>query len=399
MLATSYRAATSKTAQRTVLNTILVTTASAFLYALAAIAYILFYNAYLPDQVTTLPIHLQYNYGPNPYGVAPLSNLKDYQAYDISLSLTLPRSPPNLDRGNFMVALYLLDRPGTSTSPATDSASDQQLTTLPPTIFPPPDPRSYLSTRRVLYTSHRPALVPYTDPVVSLASRLLFLPGHIFFPSSFRASSTSLTVSLAEKVSFPSLSPGGGTTTGKRIPASLFLELQAGQDLRVSDASVTVTAQLSGLRWLMYTYRVASFLAGTAAFWGCEVVCMALAWGVLAVFVFGGTKEEEDQQREPDSTQEGEKGQGIGDEGDMSDTERTFPTTGRQPPLKYESVKEEDDGVSVGMAEMPLAPGVEADDEDEDGDGGGWRDSGIGTGLSDAGAASLRRRGSAKGAR
>lgn len=381
----TYRVATSKTAQRTLLNTILLSSASAFLYALAAIAYILFYNAYLPDQVTTLPIHLQYNYGPNPYGVAPLPNIKDYQAYDISVTLTLPRSPTNLDRGNFMIALYILDRPGTAAPPAPDTTGHNQQLTTPVSLFPTPDPAAYLSTRRILHTSLRSALLPYTDPIISLASRLLFLPSHIFFPSSSRASTTTLSIPLVEKLSFPS-SKGARAT-----PSSLFLELQSGQDLRVSSARVTITAQLSGVRWLMHTYRVSAFVAGTAAFWGCEVAFMGLAWAVLSTVLSGTGKEHDHGYKK---IGDGKSERKRIDEGDMSDTERTFPSVGRGPPLKYESVKEESEG-ETKMVEVPVGPGGEADDEDED--GGEWRDSGIGTSYSDAGTGSVRKRASGKG--
>jgi hypothetical protein len=400
------RALTSRTAQRTLLRTILISTACTILYGLAAIAYVLFYNAYLPDQVTVLPIHLQYGYGPNPYGVSLLTNLKDHQAYDVSVSLTLPRSPSNVDRGNFMVALYLLDKPGTGGDSPSAVPSDQlqhtathHRTDTVPTIAPPPDPRAYLSNRRTLHASHRAALIPYADPLASLASRLLFLPLRLvpFSPfSRLSSSSISITVPVVERASFPAGS----------IPSSLFLELQAGQSLRVAAASVTVTAQLSGLRWLMHRHHVASFVAGTSAFWACEVLFMAVAWAVLAQVVSprrpasseGGAKRLGPAGKERKAIAEGKKTEGG--EGDMSDTERTFPTTSRAPPLKYESMKEEDvGGEAIAMAELPIAAGGVADDEDDGGPDEGWRDSGIGTSYSDAGAGpgSVRKRASGKG--
>lgn len=55
-------ALTSKTAQRTALMAVLLGTASAILFGLAAVAYLAFYHEYLPDQVTTVPVHLQYGY-------------------------------------------------------------------------------------------------------------------------------------------------------------------------------------------------------------------------------------------------------------------------------------------------------------------------------------------------
>lgn len=57
---TVYRAATSKTAQRTVLTTLLFAFLSSVLFGLACVAYLAFYHEYLPDQVTTVPVHLQY---------------------------------------------------------------------------------------------------------------------------------------------------------------------------------------------------------------------------------------------------------------------------------------------------------------------------------------------------
>lgn len=58
----SYRAATSKTAQRTLLNTVLLVSSSLVLFGTAAVAYILFYQNHLPDRATTVPIHLQYGF-------------------------------------------------------------------------------------------------------------------------------------------------------------------------------------------------------------------------------------------------------------------------------------------------------------------------------------------------
>lgn len=56
----SDRGTTIRTVKWTLLNALLVVIASAVLYALAVFAYLLFYHNYLPDQITTVPIHLQY---------------------------------------------------------------------------------------------------------------------------------------------------------------------------------------------------------------------------------------------------------------------------------------------------------------------------------------------------
>jgi hypothetical protein len=411
----TYTLLTSKSAQRTYLTTVLLTFTASILYGLAAFAYILIYNTYLPDQITTLPIHLHYGRGPNPWAVVPVRNMKEYQAYDISLTLELPASPSNLDRGNFMVGIWLLDKDGTGIGTGTRDEKvaekvadvmgvdeyEHALWTIP-TILPEPNPAEVLASRAVLHAASRPALAPYTDPLVSLANRLLFLPGSVIFP---RPSTVSLTIPLIERLSFPNTRPISipghempPRSGPKPVPSSLFLEIQAGQSLRVSSAQVTITAQLSGIRWLMYHHRLASFFLGSSAFWGCEVVFMTVAYTLLSVFVFSGPSS-------PTSTQDKlswSEQKRVKQEEEMSDTERTFPTTRNQPPLKYESssgvgVKSERrNGEGVALSELPLAPGMVADDEDEDDEEtAGWRDSGIGTSYSDAGTAGsgVRKRG------
>lgn len=55
-----YRAVTSRTAQRTLVTMALFGTAGLVLLGVACTAYWAFYWSYLPDQVVTLPVHLQY---------------------------------------------------------------------------------------------------------------------------------------------------------------------------------------------------------------------------------------------------------------------------------------------------------------------------------------------------
>lgn len=55
-----WAAATSRTAQRTVITTVAFAIVSGMLFAVACLGYAAFYHYYLPDQITTLPVHLQY---------------------------------------------------------------------------------------------------------------------------------------------------------------------------------------------------------------------------------------------------------------------------------------------------------------------------------------------------
>ncbi|KAL1845078.1 hypothetical protein VTK73DRAFT_1180 [Phialemonium thermophilum] len=193
-----------------------------------------------------------------------------------------------------MVALYLLDRLQQQTA--------RQASPLPDThphyssLNPPPDPLRLLGDSPVLFASTRPALLPYADPLVALASRLAFLPYHVLVPHA--AARDVLRIPMAERVSFRTVSSSSSyrrspsppavsslfpdTSSAPIVlpvsPSTLLLELRAGQDLQVYDVSVALTARLSGLRWLMGRYRAVAFAAGTGAFWACELLFAGAAW-------------------------------------------------------------------------------------------------------------------------
>lgn len=84
------------------------------------------------------------------------------------------------------------------------------------------------------------------------------------------------------------------------------------------------------------------------------------------------------------------------DELELSDTPRTFPTYGRQPPLKYEPPKVKEEDVEDYFLEESVIQPLEADDESEDFGGKSGRDSardsGIGTSFSEAGEKGVSRR-------
>ncbi|KAK1776768.1 putative adipose-regulatory protein-domain-containing protein [Copromyces sp. CBS 386.78] len=429
----AYEIITSKTTQKTVLYSVLGTTASVIFYGVAIVVYLFCYHRYLPDQVTTVPLHLQYGYGPNPYGISPLTtyNLKPSQPYDISVTLNLPRSPTNLYRenGNFMVALHLLngspeiqrviqppvpplniDNPLTGKPGGPDIAAF--ITPIPLAV---PDPISHLTHNKILFSSTRAAVIPYIDPLVAQAKRVMFLGYHVLFPE--HAEMVTLQVPLAEKVQFPrrgGKNAAGLGLVGDGTPTSMLVEVQAGQNLQVYEASVTITAKLNGLRWFMYHHRLVSFLVGTGLFWAAEVVLMVVGWGVggyLLGRVLDGSAQDGDDtgrkgtakgKRKVARIQQGSTGTGDGydpehetdEESTMSDTERTFPSRPGAPPLKYEpgtiikseeeeknaaaAIKEEEDEEDDDLYDLPVhLPSVmEAGHE--------FRDSGIGTsGYSD----------------
>ncbi|KAK3349979.1 putative adipose-regulatory protein-domain-containing protein [Lasiosphaeria hispida] len=380
-----YRILTSKRVRRAAIGTALLLGFSAWSYLLSIGAYFVFYRVHLPDQVLAVPVHLQYGYGPNPFGVAALAgkNLKNSQPYDISLSLTLPRSPANLERGNFMVALHLLDGALAPGKPALayDGGGDRLRTSYSPdasAALVQPDLRSYIADKRVLYSTTRPALVPYTNPLVALVSRWLLMPYYLLFP---HAEMSTVAVTMAERVVFG---------RGAALPRSLLVEVQAGQGLQVYEASVTLTAQLEGLRWFMHHYRVLSFAVFSGIFWAIIMVVTLAVFTVPLYMIFnkvvgaGGDGGSDVGGDDDDGVV------GKTEERNMSDTERTFPSSSKQPvALKYETpVKKEERRRPLSV--LPAVNvGAEADDED-DGEvdynraGAEFRDSGIGTSYSDS---------------
>ncbi|KXX75817.1 Seipin, partial [Madurella mycetomatis] len=389
----AHRTFVSRGVRKTVITTTLLLISAGLLYIPAVVGYLLFYYKYLPDQVTTVPVHLQYGVGPNPFGIAALSarnRMHDRQPYDITVSLTLPRSPTNLNRGNFMPSL--------------------------PTRIDLP---AYLAATRVLFTSTRPALIPYADPLASLATRILLLGYHMLFPR--RAGAVCLAVPMAEQVSFSSNSSPARQTGSRpsssspppQLPTSLLLEVQAGQEIQVYDVSVTFTARLRGLRWFMYTWWATAFFLLTLGFWAVEVlvmagVLMAVAWCLRGTGP-GGDLWQEGGIEDDDGDGDDIKGGGMW-EGKMADVPAAVAVggiSGGRKKVKLEEAAssagsgaaakgkqkvktEEGDGEEDLISSVPdiraSQGGGEADDEG-DGKGKGeeglrLRDSGAGTGYS-----------------
>ncbi|KAI0477493.1 putative adipose-regulatory protein-domain-containing protein [Xylariaceae sp. FL0804] len=277
-----YRAATSSTAKRTYLGTFLFVVASLVLLCVAALAYPVFYYNYVPKKVITVPVHLQYNAGLNPYGVVSLSSsIMRETAYDVSVELTLPRSPANLERGNFMVALFALRSPPPF-PPHQAALAFTPEAAAGAVAAVNPDPYAQVTRDNVVFSARRPVLLPYADPLVAAASRALFLPWHLAFPARSSAATQTLTVPMGEMTEFATATAKSGP------PRSLLLDVQAGQTLQVYASSVTLVARLGGVRWFMYNHRLLAFALGTATFWLAEVVTMATAWLVMSYLFAGG---------------------------------------------------------------------------------------------------------------
>ncbi|KAG6037659.1 hypothetical protein E4U41_004885 [Claviceps citrina] len=357
---------TSKPAQRAAVNVALLVSSALSLLGLASLATALFFQNFVPDQFITTPIFLQYQSGVNPYGIVQLAypSPKLHQDYDVSVKLSMPRSPPNTERGNFMVSLYLVRDGGrTYQAPPTGwlhTAGVQQ----------------YLDKQRILFKSRRSALMPYEDPITSAAKRVLLIGYYMLFP---RAQARTMTIQLAERVNFEKAA---------MKPTAALVEIEAGQNIQIYETALTLTAQLRGLRWLMFHYRLFTYTTFTFLFWICEIVFMCLAWMAWSSVVNpkGATAKGEDVT--------------DGEDDDHSDRPGSSLTRGKQAAVKSESrLKLEDsDDPERAISDIPTL-GAEADDEedfdDEDDEiGGDPRNVRAAIGFKGEGSGSLRRRAS-----
>lgn len=297
--------------------------------------------------------------------------VKTQQEYDISIFMSIPRSPSNVERRNFMVTLYLLG-----------SETTQHLET-DARVFA--NAHENFGAHQVVFHSRRPSLVPYVDPMVSVAKRLILLVYYLLVPNS---QACEVTVAMADRLAF---------SKSSSLPASAYVEIEAGQGIQIYSTTLIMTAQLRGLRWLMFHYRFPVYVAFTIVFWACEVMFMGLAWGVW-VTAAGFKDPKGSRVRKVDPASEEYQIDDERSRDTSSDRPHSFPTYGRQPPLKHEpEVKAEyNERRSRPLAEIPVAE-AEADDEDElyGGDSGGNRrksDSGLGTSYSERGSESMRRR-------
>lgn len=135
------------------------------------------------------------------------------QPYDVAVTLDLPRTPSNLDVGNFMIDLTLYSRPVGSVLPA----AGNQLNPIA--------------------QGRRPAILTYTSPLVDVARTIARLP---FYVVGWRREAETLEVPMIEKVEFP--------RGARNLPQSLRLEIQSEGKMQVYSARVEFRARFTGLR-------------------------------------------------------------------------------------------------------------------------------------------------------
>ena len=150
----------------------------------------------------------------HPWGTASLDpKFVHSQPYDVAVTLELPRTPSNLDAGNFMIDLTLLSlQSGTGLAAVSNTLS----------------PISH---------ARRPAILTYSSPLVDLARRVVRLP---FYVVGSRHEAETLEVQMLEKVEF--------ARGSRNLPQSLRLEIQSDGKMQFYSARVEFRARFTGLR-------------------------------------------------------------------------------------------------------------------------------------------------------
>ncbi|KAJ5045978.1 hypothetical protein NUH16_002803 [Penicillium rubens] len=298
-----FRALVSKSALRLYLNTLLFMGAATFLIGISAIAYGVFYFNFIPTVGLEREVHLQFGDG-NPWGTAHFdSEFVALQPYDVSVTLELPRTPSNLDTGNFMLDLTLFSsRPASALLPGPNNAPISQ--------------------------ARRPAIMTYASPLVDVARRVARMPLYVV---GLRRESETLEVPMMELLEFRK-----GT---QNLPRSLRLEIQSDSKMQIYTARVEFRARLTGL---------------SSLFWSVSVLSAGLTW-LAMTWVLGAMPKNEIKEEPEDSIKE-ESG-----DGDTSDESSEVK---KEEPEEHErllsSYPAEDDEVGTGSGlESAEARGVQ----------------------------------------
>ncbi|KAJ0424117.1 putative adipose-regulatory protein-domain-containing protein [Aspergillus carlsbadensis] len=275
-------------------------------------AYGLFYYNVIPQVGLERTVHLQFGSEGHPWGIATLdSSLVSFQPYDVHVELELPKTPSNLVAGNFMLDLSLLSQPSTSASTGENSSP------------------------QVISHSRRPAILSYASPLIDISRKVAFMPLYIV---GWQREAERLVVRMMERIEF-----SRGTLN---IPGTARLELHSQVEMQVYAAKVTFRAHLTGLRCIMYRWKITSFFVFTSMFWSVSMFSFSLSWFILPCF-FASSRTKKEK------------------EGAKAEDEREGPRTIKQEPVEKLSFQEAEPSAEPSMSESSIKQEARTEEEDE----------------------------------
>jgi hypothetical protein len=131
------------------------------------------------------------------------------------VTLELPRTPSNIDTGNFMLDLTLF-----SSRPAS-------------LVLPGP-------ANTPISQARRPAILTYASPMVDVARRAARMPLYVV---GLHRELEKLEVPMMEQLEF--------AKGARNLPQSLRLEIQSDLKMQIYTARVEFRARLTGLRYVL----------------------------------------------------------------------------------------------------------------------------------------------------
>jgi len=281
----------------------------------SVLAYAAFYNAYVPSLIHSRPVYFDYA-KEAPVAmieVRPESGLLSYdQPYQVALKLTVPNSEPNFDLGNFMVTVQLLD-----------------------------------AAQTPLFTSSRPALIQFQSWIHRWARTLSRLPLLLI---DWSVEEQPVHVAMFDQFFLP------------RSPAIRHARIVISTaKLQVYRAELMFTAELYGLRYLMYYWRMptAVFFILTFLLW--SVFFSAVAWRVASTWwnhrVLQESEEAMEFEGEEGEVEEGteveklkaeaervkaELGEEGGEHGSSNNEEQVVPAAEDEDKSSFENITHEE---------------------------------------------------------
>ncbi|KAL8291743.1 hypothetical protein RQP46_002001 [Phenoliferia psychrophenolica] len=255
---------------------------------ISLMAWIIFYKAVGVKPGVTEVVWFQYGHARPPYADLLLSPLVvAEQAYDVKLELTVPTSTRNVELGNFMVNLALVNGAGTTT-----------------------------------HNVSRPSTLHYRSPLSQTLSTLSPL------------SLLSLRSADVQQITVP------------LIESTVLRSRRAG---RIYEAKIKFQAKMRGLSYIIYRYPILSFLLFIPSFLFFELLAAGAIWGAFVVRANPDTTAGITASSMTSSSSQGTEDFKIKSEDDEEDSQASTTTSQtqrfRRPRMEGESEEgeEEDD--------------------------------------------------------
>ncbi|KAI9481197.1 MAG: putative adipose-regulatory protein-domain-containing protein [Benjaminiella poitrasii] len=223
-------------AQRTFVKTTVLFVSLSWITVTSLVAYVTFYQRYIPPIMHAQPIWFQYRMEQGPVAIMDLvgsnkkpTSLRHEQVYDISVQLNVPTSDINFNIGNFMVQLDLYD-----------------------------------SDDSVILQSNRPSILRYQ----SRTQRIM----RVF------AKAIPLLIGLTEEHQVLNIKLVDDYMEQKSKALNKISVSISDPRIQIYDAKLLILANFKGLRYYMYFHKISTGTLFMCMFASIEFICAAIAW-------------------------------------------------------------------------------------------------------------------------